>query len=193
MLQRQIVVKALGKQIDIEDAVCTKDAIASFDSIGLLIFVNVTIYRTIPLQRYQSNSHCIYLTTRQGAESRIMSIVESFGPTAATIGGGFFVGILIGYALKKAIKLVAVIVGLFLATLAYLQYHQIANINWNKLQTVSDGVITTLSSAIVQIPGFGDSSHAATVTASSSLTMTSFGIPLTGSMSAGFAIGFVKG
>jgi uncharacterized membrane protein (Fun14 family) len=42
-----------------------------------------------------------------------------------TIGGGFFAGVLIGYALKKVIKIVAVIVGLFLAGLAYLQYHQI--------------------------------------------------------------------
>jgi uncharacterized membrane protein (Fun14 family) len=57
------------------------------------------------------------------------SVVESFVPTAATLGGGFFVGALIGYALKKVIKVVAVIVGLFLAGLAYLQYHQIANIN----------------------------------------------------------------
>jgi uncharacterized membrane protein (Fun14 family) len=47
-----------------------------------------------------------------------MNIVESFGPTAATLGGGFFVGVLIGYALKKIIKIVAVIVGLFLAGLA---------------------------------------------------------------------------
>src|SRR5215212_709511 len=109
--------------------------------------------------------------------------IESFGPTAATLGGGFFVGILIGYALKKVIELVAVIVGLLLATLAYLQYHQIINVNWNKLQTVSEGAVTTLSNAIIiQIPGFGDSSHAA-ATASSSLAMTSFGIPLTGSMS----------
>jgi uncharacterized membrane protein (Fun14 family) len=123
----------------------------------------------------------------------MMSIIESFGPTAATMGGGFFVGILIGYALKKVIKIVAVIVGLFFAGLAYLQYHQIANINWNKLQTVSEGTITTLSNAIIHIPGFGDSSHAAAATASSSLAMTSFGIPLTGSMSAGFTIGFIKG
>jgi uncharacterized membrane protein (Fun14 family) len=104
-------------------------------------------------------------------------------------------GILIGYALKKVIKIVAVIVGLFLAGLAYLQYHQIANINWNKLQTVlSDGAITTLSNAITQIPGIinsGDSSHAAAT--ASSLAMTSFGIPLTGSMSSGFTIGFIKG
>ena len=118
------------------------------------------------------------------------SIVESFGPTAATVGGGLFVGVLIGYALKKVIKLLAVIVGLFLAGLAYLQYHQIANINWNKLQTVSEGAITTLSNAIIQIQSSGDGHTAATA---SSLAMTSFGIPLTGSMSAGFTLGFIKG
>jgi uncharacterized membrane protein (Fun14 family) len=55
--------------------------------------------------------------------------IESFGPIAATLGGGFFVGVLIGYALKKVIKIVAVIAGLFLAGLAYLHYQQIANIN----------------------------------------------------------------
>jgi uncharacterized membrane protein (Fun14 family) len=120
------------------------------------------------------------------------SIVESFGPTAATLGGGFFIGILIGYAVKKIIKIVAVIVGLFLVGLACLQYHQIANINWNKLQTVSEGTITTLSNAITQIPGIsGGDSHAAAT--ASSLAMTSFGIPFTGSMSAGFTIGFMKG
>ena len=121
-----------------------------------------------------------------------MTIIESLGHAAATLGGGFFVGVLIGYALKKVIKIVAVIVGLFLAGLAYLQYHQIANINWNKLQTVSEGVLTTVANLTMQIPGIsGDSSHAATT--ASSLAMTSFGIPLTGSISAGFTIGFIKG
>jgi uncharacterized membrane protein (Fun14 family) len=58
-----------------------------------------------------------------------MQSIESFGSIAATMGGGFFVGVLIGYALKKVIKLVAIVIGLFLAGLAYLQYHQIASIN----------------------------------------------------------------
>ena len=121
-----------------------------------------------------------------------MIIIESFFPAAATMGGGFFVGVLIGYALKKVMKIASVTVGLFLAGLAYLQYHQIANINWNKLQTVSEGVITTLTNLLTQIPGIssGDSSHTATA---SSLAMTSFGIPFTGSMSTGFTIGFMKG
>ncbi len=55
---------------------------------------------------------------------------------AVTIGGGFFGGILIGYALKKIIKIVAIVAGIFLAVLAYqmhtlnleaekaIQYHQ---------------------------------------------------------------------
>ena len=120
---------------------------------------------------------------------------DNISSYATTIGGGLFVGVLIGYALKKVIKIVAVILGLFLAGLAYLQYHQIDNINWNKLQTISEDAITTLSNAIIQIPGIinsGDSSHAAAT--ASSLAMTSFGIPLTGSsMSAGFTIGFMKG
>jgi uncharacterized membrane protein (Fun14 family) len=119
-----------------------------------------------------------------------LSIVENFGSTAATVGGGFFVGVLIGYALKKVIKIVAVLIGLFLAGLAYLQYHQIANINWNKLQQVSEGAITTLSNTITQIQDIGYTSNQSATT---SLAMTSFGIPFTGSMSAGFTIGFMKG
>jgi uncharacterized membrane protein (Fun14 family) len=57
------------------------------------------------------------------------------------MGGGFFLGVLIEDVLKKVIKIVAVIVGLFLAGLAYLEYYQIANINWNKLQQVSEDAI----------------------------------------------------
>jgi uncharacterized membrane protein (Fun14 family) len=122
-------------------------------------------------------------------------IIESFLPAAATLGGGFFVGVLIGYALKKVIKLVAVIVGLFLAGLAYLQSQQIANINWNKLQAVSENAITTLSNVLIQIPGIssGSDGDIHTAATASSLAMTSFGIPLTGSISAGFTLGFIKG
>ena len=109
--------------------------------------------------------------------------------------GSFFVGILIGYALKKMIKIVSVIIGLFLAGLAYLQYNQIANINWNKLQQISEGAITTLANLTMQIPiisgGTVSDNHAAAT--ASSFAMTSFGIPLTGSMSAGFTLGFMKG
>jgi hypothetical protein len=50
MLQRQIVVKALVKQIDTQGPAFTKYAIISFHSIAwILISINVTIYRTIAL------------------------------------------------------------------------------------------------------------------------------------------------
>jgi uncharacterized membrane protein (Fun14 family) len=62
---------------------------------------------------------------------------------SGTIGGGFFGGLLIGYALRKVIKMVAIVVGLFLAGLAYLQYQQIASINWNKI----GGTITAVANA----------------------------------------------
>ena len=38
---------------------------------------------------------------------------------------------------KKVVKIVALVVGLFFAGLAYLQYQQIININWNKIQAAS--------------------------------------------------------
>jgi uncharacterized membrane protein (Fun14 family) len=121
------------------------------------------------------------------------SIVESFGSAAATMGGGFFIEALIGYALKKVIKLLAVIVGLFLAGLAYLQYHYIANINWDKLQTVSEGMLMTVANLTMQVQGISGVSgdgHGATIAL---LAITSFGIPLSSSMSVGFTIGFMKG
>ena len=53
---------------------------------------------------------------------------ESVSYITATIVGGFFTGIVMGYALKKVVKLAAVVVGLFFAGIAYLQYQQILNI-----------------------------------------------------------------
>jgi uncharacterized membrane protein (Fun14 family) len=45
---------------------------------------------------------------------------ENFGSITAAVSGGFFGGILLGYALKKVIRLAAVVVGLFIAGLVYL-------------------------------------------------------------------------
>ena len=64
MLQREIAVKALGKQIDIEYPAYTKyDGGTSFQSIvWMLIFDIVTINRNaVVLQEYESN-HCITTT-----------------------------------------------------------------------------------------------------------------------------------
>ena len=63
--------------------------------------------------------------------------MENMYSSILTIGEGFFAGALIGYALKKVVKLVTVVVGLFLAGLAHLQYQQIVVISWNKIPRLS--------------------------------------------------------
>jgi uncharacterized membrane protein (Fun14 family) len=106
---------------------------------------------------------------------------DTITSVTATIGGGFFGGILIGYALKQVVKLVAVVVGLFLAGLAYLQYQQIAAFDWNKIEST----ISTIANATT-----ANTFNSYNIEA---LATTNLGIPLTGGMSAGFAIGFMKG
>jgi uncharacterized membrane protein (Fun14 family) len=104
--------------------------------------------------------------------------------TSSTVGGGFFGGLLLGYALKKIVKLIAVIAvmaGLFIAGLAYLQYQQIASFDWNRIEVLASEALGNVTAQI---------SNNQEVT---SLAMSNFGIPLTGSMSAGFAVGFIKG
>ena len=100
---------------------------------------------------------------------------------SATVGGGFFGGLLLGYATKKVVKIIAVIAGLFIVGLAYLQYHQIASIDWNRIEVLAS---TALGNVTAQIT---DSQEA------TAFAMSNFGIPLTVSMSAGFAVGFMRG
>ena len=118
---------------------------------------------------------------------------ENIHSFAATVGGGFCAGVLIGYALKKILKILAIVVGLFFAGLAYLQYQQIVDINWDKLQATSENAVTTFTNATTQF-----SNHISNVTdnnqhAIPSLAISSLGIPLTGSMAMGFGVGFMKG
>jgi uncharacterized membrane protein (Fun14 family) len=110
-------------------------------------------------------------------------ILDNYSSAIAAVGGGFFAGILIGWAFKKVVKLTAIIVGLFLVGLAYLQYQHIAFINWDKLEQASEGVVNTLVNATTN----GDNQEIA------ELAITNFGIPLTSSISIGFAIGIIKG
>jgi uncharacterized membrane protein (Fun14 family) len=101
----------------------------------------------------------------------------------ATLGGGFFAGIVLGYALKKVIKMRAIVVGLFLAGLAFLQYQQIASINWNKIEgTITAAVANAATSTI------NDNNNVAAL-----VMLSNLGIPLTSSLSMRFTIGFMKG
>jgi uncharacterized membrane protein (Fun14 family) len=100
---------------------------------------------------------------------------------SATVGGGFFGGLLFGYAIKKVAKIIAVIAGLFIAGIAYLQYHQIATFDWNRIEAMVGAALGNVTA------------HISTNQELATLAATNLGIPLTGGMSAGFAIGFMKG
>ena len=60
-------------------------------------------------------------------------------------GGGFLAGALAGYALKKVIKIVAVVVALFIAALAYLEYQRIIQVDWTSIQALSQSGIIWLA------------------------------------------------
>jgi uncharacterized membrane protein (Fun14 family) len=117
---------------------------------------------------------------RREEGDQVMSL-EVFTSISTTVGGGFIGGLLLGYALKKIVKLTAVVVGLFIAGLAYLQYQQIAYFDWDKIEKM---VTATFGNVTTQIFSNQDIT---------SFTFANLGIPLTSGMSAGFAVGFMKG
>jgi uncharacterized membrane protein (Fun14 family) len=108
-------------------------------------------------------------------------------PLVSTVGGGFLAGALAGYALKKVIKIVAVIVGLFIAALAYLEYQRIIRVDWETLQTVSQNAITTSANTLTHLSNNIGAYH------TTNLALSNLGIPLASSASAGFALGLVHG
>jgi uncharacterized membrane protein (Fun14 family) len=72
-------------------------------------------------------------------------------------------------------KILAVVSGVFFAALIYLQSQTIINIDWDKLQSVSQSTVTTIASSL-------------TDTGQVSAIVGNLGIP-----PAGFALGLVKG
>jgi uncharacterized membrane protein (Fun14 family) len=133
-----------------------------------------------------------------GIESNIM-------PFVSTIGFGGIVGFLVGFMLKRIMKILAVIAGVFFAALLYLESQHIVNVNWDRLQTISNSVLSTIittTNATSTTGGVGAGSIQAilgnnTGAAASILpitsTMANLGIPLTGSTAMGFTFGFLKG
>jgi uncharacterized membrane protein (Fun14 family) len=105
--------------------------------------------------------------------------IENISPMLFSIGSGGVIGFLIGFAIKKVMKILAVVVGVFFAALIYLQSQTIININWDKLQSVSQSTVTTIADSL-------------TDTGQVSAIAGNLGIPLTGGLAAGFAIGLMK-
>jgi len=90
-------------------------------------------------------------------------------PLLTGVGFSGLTGFLIGFAVKKVLKVLAVGAGIFFAVLMYLESQNIVNINWDKLQNA----VSTIANAVGQFS-------------------TNFALPMTGTGALGFAIGFLR-
>jgi uncharacterized membrane protein (Fun14 family) len=104
---------------------------------------------------------------------------ESLIPTITSVGGGFFAGIIVGYFLKKIIKIIMFAAGGIVALLLYLQQQQVISVDVEKMEDSTIFIFNSVASSFDKVTQTGD--------------MTTIGIPLAGGLSAGLAIGFVKG
>ena len=105
--------------------------------------------------------------------------MEGILPAMTSIGGGFLLGAIIGYFAKKIINILTFVTGGIAVFLLYLQHQQIISVNLDKLEESSTFIFTSILSSFDKVTQIGDT--------------TSLGIPMVGGLSAGFAIGLMKG
>ena len=78
---------------------------------------------------------------------------------ATSIGGGFLSGIMIGYFLKKLVKILLFIVGGIVSLLLYLQQQQIISVNLDRLEESSTFIFTSILSSFDNVTQIGDTSY----------------------------------
>jgi uncharacterized membrane protein (Fun14 family) len=84
-------------------------------------------------------------------------------------GGGFLFGAVAGYAIKKVMKIGAVVIGSFVLVLAYLSYRGWLDVKWVAMEDASSSTLTSASEQVIQalnntVTQF--SSHPSTIAAS---------------------------
>src|SRR5215217_5423234 len=92
---------------------------------------------------------CIYGYTQW---RRVMN-VENVSSVVTTLSGGFFVSFLIGYSMKKIIKILMFVFGGILALLMYLQSQGIISVevNANKIQSSAEAIVNTIAANTTNI------------------------------------------
>jgi uncharacterized membrane protein (Fun14 family) len=96
--------------------------------------------------------------------------------------GGFLFGAVAGYAIKKVMKIAAIVIGLFVAALAYLSYRGWIDVKWFAMEDASTSTLTNTSEQVVHALN-----STATQLASHPYTVTTSGLPIA------TAFGFVPG
>jgi uncharacterized membrane protein (Fun14 family) len=116
---------------------------------------------------------------------RIGMNIENIYSIAVTSSGGFFVSFLIGYFIKKVIRILMFVLGGILTVLMYLQFQEIIHvkINLDKFQSSAEDLVNavmTNASAIFS----NDNSQP--------FSESNLGIPVNGIITAGFVLGITR-
>jgi uncharacterized membrane protein (Fun14 family) len=102
----------------------------------------------------------------------------------------FLFGAVAGYAIKKVMKIAAVVIGLFVAGLAYLSYRGWVDVKWVAMEDASRSTLTNASEQIVNALN-----NTATQFVSHSSAVVASGLPIAAMFGfvPGAMIGFKKG
>jgi len=97
-------------------------------------------------------------------------------------GGGFLFGTAAGFAIKKVMKIAAVVVGLFVAALAYLSYKRLIDVKWIAMENATRSALMNASGQVVHALN-----NTSTQFAAHSSVISASGLPIAA------AVGFVPG
>jgi uncharacterized membrane protein (Fun14 family) len=111
---------------------------------------------------------------------------QEFILNMTTIGGGFLIGMLTGYFLRKVLRLVMFALGGVFSLAMYLQYQGLITINLDKIQNYIDKIASTY---LTQSP----LSQAEDQFNIVPLSICNMAIPFTGSMAVSITTGFLRG
>jgi uncharacterized membrane protein (Fun14 family) len=95
-------------------------------------------------------------------------------------GEGFLFGAVTGYALKKVMKIATIVVGLFVAALAYLSYKGLIDVKWVAMENATRSALMNASGQVVQALN-----NTATQFAANPSAVSASGLPIAA------AVGFV--
>jgi len=67
------------------------------------------------------------------------------GGLATSIGIGGFLGFLMGYAIKKILKIIMIAAGFLVGIAYYLQYNGVIALNWAKMEETMGNLMTNIN------------------------------------------------
>jgi uncharacterized membrane protein (Fun14 family) len=86
-------------------------------------------------------------------------------------GGGFLFGAVAGYAIKKVMKITAIVIGLFIVGVSYLSYRGLIDVRWIEMENTAKTTLTSVAGQAVH----ARAAHSTKVEAASLPVAAAFG------------------